>query len=75
MFTDKNSVDFVWNVLSFRSVHRFCKNLKNSNYSECLITILRSIMDNILGMINQYSTEFLSIVLETVVVAISVSLK
>jgi hypothetical protein len=57
----------------FRAVWGFCEHLKNSNNTQMLVSLLPSMMDNLLGMAAQYSSEVLSLVMETLALVLSVS--
>jgi hypothetical protein len=62
----------IW-ISVFRSVRCFCEYLKNSNNTQMIVSLLPSIMDNLVGMATQYSSEVLSLVMETLALVLSVS--
>lgn len=61
----------IW-VYTFRAIRGFCEHLKNSNNTQMIVSLLPSIMDNLLGMATQYSSEVLSLVMETLALVLSV---
>ncbi|PNF35800.1 Importin-9 [Cryptotermes secundus] len=59
-------------ISAVRAVWGFCEHLKNSNNTQMLVSLLPSIMDNLLGMATQYSSEVLSLVMETLALVLSI---
>ncbi|KAJ9582618.1 hypothetical protein L9F63_023037 [Diploptera punctata] len=59
-------------ISAVRAVWGFCEHLKNSNNTEMLVSLLPSMMDNLVGMATQYSCEVLSLVLETLALVLSI---
>ncbi|XP_049847541.1 importin-9 isoform X3 [Schistocerca gregaria] len=59
-------------ISAVRAVYGFCTHLKNSQNINCLKAVLPAVMDGLLVMVNQYTTEFLCLVLETISTVLSI---
>ncbi|XP_069694516.1 importin-9 [Periplaneta americana] len=59
-------------ISAVRAVWGFCEHLKNSNNTQMLVSLLPTMMDNLLGMATQYSCEVLSLVMETLALVLSI---
>lgn len=60
-------------ISAVRAVFGFCDHLKMSNNTQILVPYLQSILEGLIGVATQFSTDVMGLCLETLAVVVTVS--